>query len=178
MLQATPTVPPHEAPGVGPTRRTVLAAALVLVTAAACSDSSPPPPTGRPGEVPRNDPDRPTVDAVVAEKLALLREYDAALVVRPEMTKELGPLRAAHQAHLDALGQPPIDATPSPSPTVFPATRAAILRRLAAAEKDAAGKRVTQCRALRSGAVARLVAAIGGAEAAHAARLRDLGGGE
>ena len=177
MLQATPTVPPRGAAGLGPTRRTVLAGALVLVTVAACSDS-PPPPTGRPGEVPRNDPDRPIVDAVVADKLALLREYDAALVARPELAKELGSLRAAHQAHLDALGQPPVDATPSPSPTVAAETRAAILRRLAVAEKDAAGRRVTQCRELRSGAVARLVAAIGGAEAAHAARLRDLGGGE
>lgn len=166
MLQATS----------GPTRRAVLVGALVLATAAACSDSAPPPPSGKPGEVPRDDPDRPVLDVARADTLTLLREYDAALIARPELAKDLRPLREAHQAHLQALGQPGVDAAPSPTPTLGAESKAALLRRLAAAEKATAGKRVTQCKDLRSGALARIVAAVGGAEAAHASLLRELGG--
>lgn len=128
--------------------------------------------------MPRNDPDRPIVDAVRAEKAALLREYDAAATARPELAADLDPLRAAHQRHLDLLGGPPAETTPSAGPTAGIASRAALLRQLASAEKNAAGTRVTQCTQLRSGELARLVASIGGSEAAHAARLQSLGAGE
>lgn len=160
----------------GPTRRGVLAGGLALLALAGCSDSSPPP-SGRGPDVKPNDPDRPTMDTVRAEKVALLGEYDTALAARPELAKELAPLRAAHAAHLVALGAPTqIDATPSPSPG--PAeSRDAMLRRLAAAEKAAAQERISQCAGLRSGTLARLLAAIGGAEAAHESVLRDLAGG-
>lgn len=108
--------------------------------------------------------------------MALLREYDMALTVRPELADDLGPLRAAHQGHLDALGGPAGAPSPSPSPTGDPESRTTILSRLARAESNAAARRVGQCRDLRSGELARLVAAVGGAEAAHASRLRELGG--
>ncbi len=154
----------------------MLGGAFALLTLAACSDSSPPPAKGAP-DVGRDDPDRPIVDTVRTEKLALIREYDLALLQVPTLAKELAPLRAAHVTHLEKLGPPA--ATPSPtSVSGSGQTKAELLRGLAAAEKAAAAKRISQCRELRSGAVARLVAAIGGSEAAHASVLRDLAGGE
>lgn len=161
----------------GLTRRGVLAGGVALAVLAACSDSTPPRPDGQGPGVAPSDPDRPTLDTVRAEKMALLGEYDAALAARPELAKDLAPLRAAHVAHLEALGAPTqIDATPSPS--ARPAqSRDAVLRGLATAEKEAARKRISQCAGLRSGELARLVAAIGGAEAAHESVLRDLAGG-
>lgn len=158
----------------GPSRRAALIGA-VLVGVAACSDSPAAPPTGKAPAGAPEDPDRPTVDTVRAEKVSVLRDYDAALAGRPELAKELGPLRATHAAHLEALGPQPGQASPSPSPAGTQA-RATVLRRLAATESSAAARRVLQCRELRSGALARLVAAIGGAEAAHASLLRDLAG--
>lgn len=160
----------------GPSRRAVLTGA-VLVAAAACSDSPAPPPTGRGPAVAPDDPDRPTMDTVRAEKVAVLRDYDAALADRPELAKGLGPLRASHAAHLEALGRPPEQASPRASAGGAQG-RTTILRQLAATERSAAGRRVGQCQELRSGALARLVAAIGAAEAAHASLLRDLAGDE
>ncbi|MGQ0468085.1 MAG: hypothetical protein ACT4QG_22555 [Sporichthyaceae bacterium] len=158
------------------TRRTVLAGGLALAALAGCSDGSPPP-SGQAPDVTPNDPDRPTLDTVRAEKAALIAEYDTALAARPELAKDLAPLRAAHSAHLVALGgQTPVDASPSPSPAV-PEGRDAVLKRLASAEKSAAAKRIEQCAGLRSGELARLLAAIGAAEAAHESVVRGLTGG-
>ncbi|MGQ0845495.1 MAG: hypothetical protein ACT4QF_15335 [Sporichthyaceae bacterium] len=166
--------PPAEH-GWRPTRRGAVAGALALALTA-CSDS-PPPPSGRAPDVAPNDPDAPTLAAARAETVALLREYDAAVADRPELAGELAPLRAAHEAHLEKLGRPAAEATPSPTPGPG-RSRAALLRGLAAAEKSAAARRVSQCQDLRSASLARLVAGIGGAEAAHASLLRDLAGGE
>lgn len=167
---------PAQPPLPGLTRRGVLVGGFVLAVLTACSDSSPPRPAGQGPGIAPSDPDRPAMDTVRAEKAALLAEYDAAVAARPELAKDLAPLRAAHAAHLVALGAPTqIDASPSPSagPTE---SRDALLRRLAAAEKAAAHERISQCAGLRSGPLARLLAAIGGAEAAHESVLRDLVG--
>ena len=132
----------------------------------------------------------------VAEE-ALLAAYDAAANAHPELAGRLAPFRADHAAHLNGLmpGATPSSATPSstapsttaPSSTTpssippsgnasasaplsSPPASTAILRQLADLERSAAAARVNDV-AATSGSLARLVASIGGCEAAHAALL-------
>ena len=143
-------------------RRALLGAAAVLPLAACTSDDGPPPPP---------DPDDLLRDEAVQRERSLLREYDAVLLVLPDLAARLIPLREHHAEHLLALtGEP---ATPSPEPSGAPAaqvpppvTAAAALAGLADAERAAAG-------AHRAGAVAAsrelaaLLASLAASEASH-----------
>jgi len=136
---------------------------------------------------------------VADDERQLIAAYDAAIAAQPELTPMLEPLRANHAAHLVALvpgsatssaSPRPTSATPTPSagsaagnssgatgnssgaagsPAQSP--RAQTLAGLAARERAAAAARVDGLMSADDGSLARLLASIGGCEAAHAALL-------
>jgi hypothetical protein len=129
---------------------------------------------------------------VAAAEQALLAAYDAVAVAHPELAGRLAPFRADHAAHLQGLvpGATPsttTSATTAPSSTApsstapsstasagpplsSPPASTAILHQLADLERSAAAARLGDV-ATTSGSLARLIASIGGCEAAHAALL-------
>lgn len=132
---------------------------------------------------------------VADDELALIAAYDAAIAAQPELESTLAPLRADHAAHLvglrpGATTAPPSSkptsatptATPSPAnpsvgssaPAGSPAesARTETLAALAARERIAAAARVDDLMSTDDGSLARLLASIGGCEAAHASLLR------
>jgi hypothetical protein len=138
------------------------------------SDDSGPP---GPGKAP--DPDLALLAAVIAEKSDLLGAYEAATTRFPPLNSRLKPLRADHAAHLAALtGFRPGIPTAAPSGSASPSAgpqggQSSTVEDLAAAELAAAGRRIGQCRTAADPQLARLLASIGGCEAAHAAVLRS-----
>lgn len=182
-------------PPVPPSRRAVLQGlagltALALVggcTSGDDGDSS--------GATPEPDPDLELLARAIGEKQDLLAAYDAATARHPQLTERLRPFRADHEAHLAALTTARPDApiaAPSPSasptgptgptdptdptgptgPTVSP-DRAQAVADLARAELSSANRRIGQCERARDRQLARLLASIGGCEAAHTAVLRS-----
>jgi len=169
----------------GPSRRHVLVAAGLL-TLSGCT-------TARDPEPPPVDPDVAIRAEVAADVRRLSGMYDEALAAHPALQAELAPLASETAAHLHAVAPSPATSsaspttsetatdppttdagTPSPFPSsAVPATPGATRQWLAAAEGSAADLRVRQIGGA-SPALARLVAAIGASEAAHAALL---GGG-
>ncbi|HEX6920841.1 MAG TPA: hypothetical protein VF314_11460 [Actinomycetes bacterium] len=171
----------------GPSRRAVLVGGGLLALGACTTGGGPVPrPTPRPDDLLRAE--------VTSAVQALADLYAATLVVHPTLAARLGPLAAEHRSHLDALldgaprptpstssGTPSTGASPStaaPStgapptgPSAVPRTPAAAVSRLAAAERRAAGERVGQAVRATAPELARLVAAVGACEAAHAALL-------
>jgi hypothetical protein len=136
-------------------------------------------------------PDQLVAQRVAVAEQALLAAYDAVTVAHPELAGRLAPFRADHAAHLRGLvpGATPSTTTPSsttpsstaPSTTApttasagpplsSPPASSAILHQLADLERRAAAARLGDV-ATTSGSLARLVASIGGCEAAHAALL-------
>jgi len=135
-------------------------------------------------------PDQLVAQRVAAAEQALLAAYDAVAVAHPELAGRLAPFRADHAAHLQGLVP---GATPSTAPNAAPSNTAlasstpsstavasppllsppvstAILHNLADLERTAAATRLRDV-AATSGSLARLIASIGGCEAAHAALL-------
>lgn len=166
----------------GPSRRAVLVGGGLLALGACTTGGRPVPrPTPRPDDLLRAE--------VTSAVRALADLYAATLVVHPTLAARLGPLAAEHRSHLDALldgaprptpstssgtaatGASPSTATPSTGPSAVPRTPAAAVSRLAAAERRAAGERVGQAVRATAPELARLVAAVGACEAAHAALL-------
>jgi hypothetical protein len=137
-------------------------------------------------------PDQLVAQRVAVAEQALLAAYDAVTVAHPELAGRLAPFRADHAAHLQGLvpGATPSNTTPSntapssiapssslPSTTASagpplssPPASTAILHQLADLERSAAAARLGDV-GTTSGSLARLVASIGGCEAAHAALL-------
>lgn len=135
------------------------------------------------------DPDLELLARAIREKQALLDDYAAATARHAQLTERLAPMRADHEAHLAALtgfrpDVPAPDAAPSavlsagPSASASPTgptvatDRARAVEDLAAAEQRAANRRIGQCGTARDPKLARLLASIGGCEAAHTAVLR------
>jgi hypothetical protein len=123
------------------------------------------------------DPDAAVLAEAIADTRELIARYDNAPASVP---KKIIALRADHLAHLAALGAT-ATASPSPSTTVGSGEPSAkptanALAALGTAEKAAAERRVDQCQRARSADLARLLASIGGCEAAHASLLDALGG--
>jgi hypothetical protein len=79
-----------------------LAAAAAAVGLAGCTDSD------------RTEPPSPVLP-VLAGSRALVAAYDAVLLRHTDLTDRLGPLRADHRQHVDALTKRLGSATPSPS---------------------------------------------------------------
>lgn len=160
-------------------RRGVIGLAVVsLAGLVGCSSSS----SGGKGPGGGNgkgvDADAAVLTEAIADTRDLIARYDNAPRSVP---KKIIALRADHLAHLQALGAT-ATAGPSPSatsgvggePSAKPSTGA--LAELAAAEKAAADRRVDQCKRAQSPDLARLLASIGGCEAAHASLLAAPGG--
>jgi hypothetical protein len=160
-------------------RRTVLriaggtagAVALASTTAALASCSP---------RDPAAEPDR------ASEAIAALRAGEQALVARyrqvharfPALRPVLGGVLADHVAHTAALGAvlPPSPASPVPPGTgapvrPVPATPAAALAELVAAERDAAAAATAAC-LLAGGDTAALLASVAACEASHLVVLR------
>ncbi len=140
-------------------------------------------------------PPAQTIAARVADdERELIAAYDAAIAAQPELQSTLAPLRADHAAHLVGLtpgaattptSSTPTGATPTVTPSVgdLPAAasssggsptqsrRAELLTTLAARERSTAAARVDDVMSAQDGSLARLLASIGGCEAAHAALL-------
>jgi hypothetical protein len=136
------------------------------------------------------EPQSPTVNAANAavERAAaaernLLAAYDRAIRDFPDLLARLGPLRADHAAHLqglipgaaiaapDATSSNPASTPAAPVASSAPPDPAATLRSLADLEQAAAAARLADM-GTSAGSLARLIASIGGCEAAHAALLR------
>ena len=122
----------------GVSRRALLTA-LAVAPLAAC--------TPDPGPAPPPDPDDVLREQAVERERALLREYDAVLLVLPGLAARLTPLRAEHAEHLLALTGTPPSSSASPSAAASapavpavppPATAAEALRGLVTAEREAA----------------------------------------
>jgi len=133
---------------------------------------------------PAPDPDALLRDRVVASVQALLSSYQATVERYPRLARRIAPLAAEHEAHLTALGAPAPSGSPGPaSPSVarstatpapaVPPEPGRALRALAGAESRAAADRVRDVVAAAGVDLARLLAAIGACEAAHAALLRE-----
>jgi hypothetical protein len=118
-------------------------------------------------------PDQLVAQRVAAAEQALLAAYDATAVAHPELAGRLAPFRADHAAHLQGLA-PGSLANASPYPTNTPLlsspTSTEIFQSLADLERTAAAARLRDVETT-SGSLARLIASIGGCEAAHAALL-------
>jgi hypothetical protein len=158
--------------GRGPTRRAALAGAFGLAAAAGAGCR----PFGGDPEPPK--PDEIIRQRVLAAKRDLLARYAATLAAHPQLSARLNPLVADHRAHVQALnGSASPTATPgstATAPPPVPAGRGAALAALATAERAAAGARVTDVLDA-SPRLARVLASIGGCEAAHAELLRGAG---
>ena len=156
----------------GPSRRAVLIGSGLLVVAACSPDTEPQPP--------RPDPDAAIRARAAGGVRSLVALYAAVSLAHPGLRSELAPLAAETTAHLTALepptGRPTASASASPSatasqPVAVPASAAGASAFLIRAERHEADLRVTQL-ATASAALARLLAAIGASEAAHATLLR------
>lgn len=147
-------------------RRALLAGGLVLL--AGCTRESGPPPPPHPDDLVRA--------AAVERERALLREYDAVLLVLPALAPRLTQLRAQHAEHVLALTGPGAAATESPSSAAVPQvppppTAAAALADLIAAER-AAGDAHGAAALDASRELAALLAALAASEHSHPVELR------
>lgn len=154
----------------------LLTPALTACTGDGDEPEGPPPP----------DPDVVAADRAADVERRLLAAYDAALVLAPQLTDRLLPLRGDHVAHLAALGlpetpeQPPTDPsagptpTPSPAPTVapppLPAEPGALLAALAELERRAAAGHGRDA-VLRGRGVGAVLASLSASEASHVVAL-------
>ncbi|MFE2021986.1 hypothetical protein ACFW9O_28495 [Streptomyces sp. NPDC059499] len=103
---------------------------------------------------------------------ALLARYDEVVTAHPVTAAGLAPLRSAVQEHTSALGGPP-KGTAQPSPTVRATGAKAALQALAAEERRVADAHTRTL--LKAGPeLARLLASVAAAGAAHAYLLTEL----
>ena len=161
-----------------PSRRQVLRATLALPLSAGlgaglagCTDAPPRPP------VPVN-PDDALRTAAVDRETDLLRAYDAAVLLRPDLAALLQPLRAEHAEHLLALTGPatlpPVSpaATPlAPAPnSTAPSSPAPLLTELIKAERQAGAGHAADA-LVASRPLASLLAALSASEFSHPVAL-------
>lgn len=151
---------------------------MALTAGCTSGDDGPDSPGADGGEP---DPDLELLARAIREKQALLDDYAAATARHAQLTERLSPMRADHEAHLAALTAfrpdlpaPAAEPSASASPTdpAVSSDRARAVEDLAAAEHRAANRRIGQCETARDPKLARLLASIGGSEAAHTAVLR------
>ncbi|MEV2216661.1 hypothetical protein AB0H86_35475 [Streptomyces sp. NPDC050997] len=176
-----PYPPPSRTPS-GPRRRALLvSAAGAAALSAGCS-------AGSDGSGERAG-GSPSVTARARARAArdsrgLTERYDAVLTAYPALADRLGPLRAAVARHTEAFGgaaqgasgkaseaaaSPPPSASPSPA---VPGTERDALAELAAAERSLADRRAKALLEV-PGELARLLASVAAAGAAHAYLLTE-----
>ncbi|MET9792246.1 hypothetical protein [Streptomyces canus] len=171
-----PYPPPPHVPS-GPRRRSLLASVAGGALLVGCSDG-----TGSTEEGTAGSPsvvERARVRAA-RDSRGIVERYDAVLAAHPALAERVGPLRAEAVRHVEAFGETVAKSSPtptaskaSPSPSVtVPATEKDALAQLAAAERALADRRA---KALLDvpGELARLLASVAAAGAAHAYLLME-----
>ena len=173
--------PPRALPG--PRRRTLLASAAGAALLAGCS-AGPADPDGGTGGSP-SLAERARARAA-RDSEDLVARYDAVLAAHPAVERLVAPLRAETVRHMEAFGggasgpSSPPSATPSPSASTspsasvraVPADQRDALTELAAAERTLADERAKALLGL-PGELARLLASVAAAGAAHAFLLTE-----
>ncbi|MGW0189823.1 hypothetical protein ACWDV7_29270 [Streptomyces sp. NPDC003362] len=181
-----PYSPPSRLP-LGPRRRTLLASAAGVALLTGCSAGSEDSDGTRGGGPSAADRARARA---ARDSGRLVERYDAVIAAHPGLAERLTPLRAEVVRHREAFGEPAASAsataagtaspTPSPSPSpsasapVVPGDEKAALADLATAERTLADERA---KALLDvpGELARLLASVAAAGAAHAYLLAETG---
>ncbi|MFG2785467.1 hypothetical protein ACGFY7_47595 [Streptomyces prunicolor] len=168
-----PFPPPPRTP-LGPRRRSLLASAAGAALLVGCStDADDSGTTGGSESAAEHARARAATDSET-----LLRHYDAVLAAHPTLADRLDPLRAEVVRHAAAFGgsssTPSATATASPSAsaTAVPATPSDALADLATAERALADRRAKALLDL-PGELARLLASVAAAGAAHAYLLTE-----
>ncbi|MEV0320537.1 hypothetical protein ACIBKX_29735 [Streptomyces sp. NPDC050658] len=172
-----PSYPTSSLPRSGPRRRTLLTGATATAGAALLAGCSGSGSSGDADERPAAA-ERLRVRAA-KESGVLLGRYDAVLVAHPALAGRLDPLRAEvkrHEAaftkgHRTATPSPSASASPSASPSV-PTDEKAAVRELAEAERELA-KRRSSALLDAPAELARLLASVAAAGAAHAYLLTE-----
>ena len=164
--------PPRTLPG--PRRRSLLASAAGAALLVGCStDGDDSESTGGSESAAERTRARAATDSET-----LLRHYDAVLAAHPTLAERLDPLRAEVVRHTTAFGgnssAPSATATASPSASAatVPATPSDALADLATAERSLADRRAKALLDL-PGELARLLASVAAAGAAHAYLLTE-----
>ncbi|MBT3154917.1 hypothetical protein HTV45_29285 [Streptomyces sp. CHD11] len=174
----------------GPRRRSLLAAAPAALLVAGCSAESDDSDTGgsRPSAA-----DRARARAA-RESQDLAARYDAVLAAHPKLTERLRPLQAEVIRHAEAFGataKASPSSSPSPSPSLSgpgsgatpsvpsPAAAVPVGQKDALAELAAAERRIADARTKAlldaPGELARLLASVAAAGAAHVYLLTEAG---
>ncbi|MBQ1001515.1 MULTISPECIES: hypothetical protein [Streptomyces] len=173
--------PPRALPG--PRRRTLLASAAGAALLAGCS-AGPADPDGGTGGSP-SLAERARARAA-RDSEDLVARYDAVLAAHPAVERLVAPLRAEAVRHMEAFGggasgpssspsatpSPSASASPSASVRAVPADQRDALTELAAAERTFADERAKALMGL-PGELARLLASVAAAGAAHAFLLTE-----
>ncbi|MFL5995793.1 MAG: hypothetical protein ACJ736_16070 [Streptomyces sp.] len=169
-----PYPPPPRVPS-GPRRRSLLASVAGGALLVGCSDG-----TGSTEEGTAGSPsvvERARVRAA-RDSQGIVERYDAVLAAHPALAERVGPLRAEAVRHAEAFGAPVAKSSPtatqaSPTPSVtVPATEKDALAQLAAAERALADRRAKALLEV-PGELARLLASVAAAGAAHAYLLME-----
>ncbi|MET7655447.1 MULTISPECIES: hypothetical protein [unclassified Streptomyces] len=181
----------------GPRRRSLLASAAGAALLVGCSSGAQE--TEKSASRTPSATDRARARAA-RESSVLVARYDAVLAVHPALTGRLAPLRAELVRHVEAFGgagktspsatdsstdSPTVPSTTSASsasadptagaaavPSAVPITDTAALAELAAAERTLADRRATELLDV-PGELARLLASVAAAGAAHAYLLTE-----
>ncbi|MEV7453973.1 MULTISPECIES: hypothetical protein [Streptomyces] len=173
--------PPRALPG--PRRRTLLASAAGAALLAGCS-AGPADPDGGTGGSP-SLAERARARAA-RDSEDLVDRYDAVLAAHPAVERLVAPLRAEAVRHMEAFGggasgpssspsatpSPSASTSPSASVRAVPADQRDALTELAAAERTLADERAKALLGL-PGELARLLASVAAAGAAHAFLLTE-----
>ncbi|RZB16200.1 hypothetical protein StrepF001_28995 [Streptomyces sp. F001] len=157
----------------GPRRRTLLASAAGVAFLTGCSGG--PEDSGATGGSP-SVADRARARAA-RDSGGLVDEYDAVMAVHPALAERLRPLRDETARHAEAFGDTmakasPTVSAPSPAPSPVPSSEKDALARLAGAERALADRRAEALLDL-PGELARLLASVAAAGAAHAYLLTE-----
>lgn len=170
-----PYPPPPRTPS-GPRRRSLLASAAGAALLTGCSDGSDPvSASGSPSAAER------ARARAARDSQGLAERYDAVLAAYPTLAERLRPLRAEVVRHTEAFGgtgtgaasPSTSSASPSASPSAaVPATEKDALAELAAAERALADRRAKTLLDM-PGELARLLASVAAAGAAHAYLLTE-----
>ncbi|XHM63659.1 hypothetical protein ACE6JH_25360 [Streptomyces nigra] len=173
--------PPRALPG--PRRRTLLASAAGAALLAGCS-AGPADPDGGTGGSP-SLAERARARAA-RDSEDLVARYDAVLAAHPAVERLVAPLRTEAVRHMEAFGggasgpssspsatpSPSASTSPSASVRAVPADQRDALTELAAAERTLADERAKALMGL-PGELARLLASVAAAGAAHAFLLTE-----
>ncbi|MFI2379865.1 hypothetical protein ACH5AO_33155 [Streptomyces sp. NPDC018964] len=179
--------PPSPRSRSGPRRRSLLTVAPAALLVAGCSAGSEDP--GAAGGSRPSAADRARARAA-RDSRELAERYDAVVAAHPRLAERLRPLRAEVVRHAEAFGGT-AESSPSPSPSpsgpgspsasarasvpAVPAKEKDALAGLAAAEREIAGRR-TEALLDAPGELARLLASVAAAGAAHVYLLTEARG--